>query len=111
MDTIFLWSKNAKPHIDFESLVDQGVKEIIVPDAEVDYGTGIFETDMTIWKAFGDCYLSCSWSWARLRAIPLTARHPSSQWLGGWLSHAEVHRKGVSLPARLKRDANQFTKA
>ena len=48
--TIPLWSRNEVPNIRFESLLSPGVNEIVVRNNETDYGTGILQTNMTIWK-------------------------------------------------------------
>lgn len=50
IQTISLWSKDRIPRITFEKLVNSNESEIVAQDYETDYGTGILQTDMTIWK-------------------------------------------------------------
>jgi len=53
LGTIPLWSKYRSPKVRFISLISAAKKDIVVNDNTVDYGTGIFQTDMTIWSLVG----------------------------------------------------------
>jgi hypothetical protein len=52
LDTAPLWSKLGEPQISLVSLIDDGNKEIVAAHRTVDTGTGIVQTDLTIFKLF-----------------------------------------------------------
>ena len=53
LGTIPLLSKYRSPKVRFISLVSSAEKDIVVNDNTVDYGTGIFQRDMTVWALVG----------------------------------------------------------
>jgi hypothetical protein len=52
IDTVSLWSKDSEPEISLESLVEEGTKEVVVRHCATDYGTGVSQTSMMIFKLF-----------------------------------------------------------
>ncbi len=50
VDTLPLWSKHSEPNIYFKSLIEPGIDEIVVRDLTVDSGTGIYQTNMRIFR-------------------------------------------------------------
>lgn len=52
IQTVAVWTKYASPRVSFESLVSPGTKEMIVRNNAIDYGTGIQQVNMTIWKLY-----------------------------------------------------------
>jgi hypothetical protein len=52
VQTVSIWSKNKTPRVTFENLITSDEKEVVVQDYETDYGSGISQTNITIWKLF-----------------------------------------------------------
>jgi hypothetical protein len=52
VDTMPIWSKYNEPKISFESLIDDGIKEIVAAGCTVDTGTGVAQTDLIVFKLF-----------------------------------------------------------
>lgn len=50
LQTISLWSKDKTPQVTFESLIVAGEKDIVASNYETDYGSGILQTNITIWR-------------------------------------------------------------
>jgi len=56
VQTIPLWSKNKIPMVSFESLTSSKEQAIVVQNYEADYGSGVSQTSMIIWKPFKGGY-------------------------------------------------------
>jgi len=50
--TLPLWSKNGEPEITFQSLIENGVSEIVAAGSTADRGIGISQTNLTIIKLY-----------------------------------------------------------